>query len=68
VGYSTQTAGQEYFVAKNSLGAAWGQAGFARIAMAGDGAGTCGMYAAAFQPAAITAIAPAKPGKGNAQV
>ncbi|PSC71844.1 cysteine endopeptidase [Micractinium conductrix] len=65
VGYSTQTAGQEHFLAKNSLGAGWGEAGFVRLAMAGDGAGLCGMYRAAYQPAAVVAVGPGKPGNGN---
>lgn len=66
VGYSTQAAGQEHFIAKNSFGAGWGEAGFVRLAMSGDGAGMCGMYRAAFQPSAVSAIAPTKPGNGNA--
>ncbi|PSC71791.1 cysteine ase [Micractinium conductrix] len=66
VGYSTQTAGQEHFLAKNSLGAGWGEAGFVRLAMAGDGAGLCGMYRAAYQPAAVVIVGPGKPGNGNA--
>ena len=65
VGYSTQTAGQEHFLAKNSLGAGWGEAGFVRLAMAGDGAGLCGMYRAACQPAADVAVGPGKPANGN---
>ena len=65
MGYSTQTAGQEHFLAKNSLGAGWGEAGFVRLAMAGDGAGLCGMYRAAYQPAAVVAVGPGKPGNGN---
>ena len=65
VGYDASRAGQEYFLVKNSLGAAWGEAGLMRIAMADTPAGTCGLYLRALQPGAVTAQAAAKPGNGN---
>lgn len=64
VGYDTTRAGWELWLAKNSLGASWGEAGHVRLAMA-EGDGLCGMYYAAVQPGAVTPTAPAKPGNGN---
>ena len=66
VGYDVSRAGQEHFVARNSLGAAWGEAGSMRIAMSDTPAGTCGLHLRALQPGAVTALAAAKPGKGKA--
>ena len=65
VGYDVSRYGQEHFVAKNSLGAAWGEAGAMRIAMSDTTAGTCGLYLRALQPGAVTALAPTKPGNNN---
>lgn len=42
VGYDTTRAGKEFLLAKNSLGAGWGEGGFARIALAD----ACGLYQA----------------------
>lgn len=67
VGYSTLPAGSEYILAKSSLGAAWGEAGFARIAMTADGSGTCGLYLAALQPGTVTLAAPASPAPAPAK-
>lgn len=66
VGYDTARAGWEYWLARNSLGASWGEAGLIRIAMAADAAGTCGMYLAAQQPGAVTAFGPTQPGAAAA--
>ena len=65
VGYDVTRPGQEYFLAKNSLGAAWGEGGFVRIAMSDSPAGTCGLHLRALQPGTVTALAAAKPGKGK---
>ncbi len=65
VGYDVTRPGQEHFLAKNSLGAAWGEGGFVRIAMSDAPAGTCGLHLRALQPGTVTALAAAKPGKGN---
>ena len=35
---------RQYILVKNSFGSEWGEGGFARIAMIGDGPGMCGMY------------------------
>ena len=59
VGYDTTRLGWEYFLAKNSLGTSWGERGMVRLAMT-EGEGTCGMYRAARQPGAVTALAAAK--------
>ncbi|KAL4420529.1 hypothetical protein ABPG75_010185 [Micractinium tetrahymenae] len=65
VGYSTLPAGQEHLLAKSSLGAAWGESGFVRVAMTADGPGMCGLYRAAFQPSAVSVIAPTQPGNSD---
>ena len=64
VGYDATKAGQEYFLAKTSLGQAWGDNGVMKIAMA-DGAGACGMYVRVVQPGTVAAVAPTKPGNGK---
>lgn len=67
-GYDASRAGFEHFVAKNSLGGSWGERGMMRIAMTADASGMCGLYRAAVQPAAVTAVAPTKPGNGIGRV
>ncbi|EFN60031.1 hypothetical protein CHLNCDRAFT_133241 [Chlorella variabilis] len=64
VGYSTEKPGFENFLAKNSLGASWGESGFVRIAM--TDAGMCGMYQALVQAGAAALVAPAKAGNSTA--
>lgn len=41
VGYSTSG---RYWLVRNSWSARWGESGYARVAMTGNGAGPCGMY------------------------
>ncbi|PRW44397.1 ervatamin-B-like isoform X2 [Chlorella sorokiniana] len=65
IGYDVNRYGQEHFIAKNSLGAAWGEGGSMRIAMSDTPAGTCGLYLRALQPGAVTTLAAAKPGNGK---
>ncbi|KAL4420468.1 hypothetical protein ABPG75_010124 [Micractinium tetrahymenae] len=65
VGYATLPAGQEHLLAKSSLGAAWGEAGFVHVAMTADGPGMCSLYRAAFQPSAVSVIAPVQPGNSD---
>lgn len=62
VGYDTTRAGQEFLLAKNSFGAAWGQQGTVRLALA-DGAGQCGLYQRVLQPGAVALLA--APGNGK---
>ena len=42
VGYDA-SASEPYYKVKNSWGADWGEDGYVRIAMNGDGAGICGI-------------------------
>ena len=44
VGYGKdQETGTEYYLVKNNYGEDWGEKGYARIAMNGDGPGVCGI-------------------------
>jgi len=44
VGYGKDAdSDQEYFLVKNNYGEDWGEKGFARIGMNGDGKGNCGI-------------------------
>lgn len=44
VGYGKDaTTGQEYYLVKNNFGEDWGESGYARIGMNGDGPGVCGI-------------------------
>eukprot|EP00955_Chlamydomonas_euryale_P074233 361976-Chlamydomonas_euryale.AAC.2 len=43
VGYNA-SAQQPYWIVRNSWGSSWGEGGYARIAMTGNGKGPCGMY------------------------
>jgi len=40
VGYD---ANQKFYIVKNSWGGSWGESGYVRIGMNGDGAGICGI-------------------------
>ncbi|PRW44493.1 senescence-specific cysteine protease SAG39-like [Chlorella sorokiniana] len=65
VGYDVTRYGQEHFIAKDSLGAAWGEGGSMRVAMSDTPAGTCGLYLRALQPGTVTALAATMPGNGK---
>jgi len=44
VGYGKdKETGMDYWLVKNNMGTDWGEEGYARIAMNGDGAGVCGI-------------------------
>lgn len=42
VGYGTEN-GQEYYTMRNSWGTSWGEAGYMKMAIIGDGPGICGV-------------------------
>lgn len=49
VGYGTDATNQGFWIVKNSWSTNWGEQGFVRVAMTGDGPGPCGMYQYAYQ-------------------
>ena len=49
VGYGTSSSGQEYYIVRNSWGAAWGDQGYIMIA-AVEGKGICGINQVAVWP------------------
>lgn len=42
VGYGLEN-GQSYYIAQNTWGATWGEQGYIKVAMSGDGPGVCGI-------------------------
>jgi C1A family cysteine protease len=42
VGYGTE-GGQDYYLMRNSWGSSWGESGYMKMAMTGDGPGICGV-------------------------
>jgi cathepsin L len=42
VGYGT-SAGQDYYILRNSWGTGWGEEGYMKVAIEGDGIGWCGV-------------------------
>lgn len=48
VGYGTSSDGTPYYLVRNSWSTQWGEEGYVRIAMVGDGPGICGIQLAAF--------------------
>ncbi|KAG1681339.1 hypothetical protein FOA52_007387 [Chlamydomonas sp. UWO 241] len=54
VGYGFDTGSNQWFwKIKNSWGTGWGEAGYARIAMIGDGSGVCGMNQWAYKASSL---------------
>lgn len=49
VGYGVDN-GQAYYLVKNSWGADWGETGYVRIGMNGDGPGICGIQMLSLYP------------------
>jgi C1A family cysteine protease len=43
VGYGTDSVGGEYWLIRNSWSASWGEQGYIRMAIIGDGPGMCGV-------------------------
>ena len=43
VGYGTDEDGNDYYLVRNSWGAAWGDNGYLKIGRNGDGYGLCGI-------------------------
>jgi cathepsin L len=49
VGFGSED-GQDYYIVKNSWGANWGEQGYVRIGMNGDGPGICGIQEHSLYP------------------
>jgi hypothetical protein len=48
VGYGTDSDGTSYYIIRNSWSANWGEEGYIRFQMTGDGPGMCGVQLASF--------------------
>jgi KDEL-tailed cysteine endopeptidase len=48
IGYGTDSSGTSYYIIRNSWSADWGEEGYIRFEMTGDGDGMCGVQMAAF--------------------
>jgi len=48
VGYGTDAAGTPYYLIRNSWGTNWGDQGYIKFKMIGNGPGMCGVQLAAF--------------------
>jgi len=48
VGYGTDSSGTPYYLVRNSWGTTWGDAGYIKMQITGDGPGMCGIQLAAF--------------------
>jgi len=49
VGYGTE-GGQEYWLMRNSWGTSWGEKGYMKMAIIGDGPGICGVQMGPLYP------------------
>jgi C1A family cysteine protease len=50
VGFGTDVVGGDYYLIRNSWGASWGEAGYIKFAVNGDGAGMCGVQMGPLYP------------------
>jgi C1A family cysteine protease len=50
VGYGTDPVGGDYYLIRNSWSSSWGEGGYIRFAVTGDGAGMCGVQLGPLYP------------------